>query len=219
MRSQRKYYLIAILFIIIVLGCSGLFIHRNKQTTTLKQAINIAFKEARNWADDPELIQIISTDAEDNTPDIRGEDGKRNSWNVFFTSKKKGMQYNVFVINGKAKYNNEIQMPVYETIDIDNNILLDSSDAEQIAKDIGLKPIPQNEGWAIGYQYALQFVSASSAPPFLAMLIYGKLNGYFSYVVIDPETGNIITIMQQVGYDEDGRAIWKEKTELISQSD
>lgn len=171
----------------------------------------IAAAEADQWSEDAELIQITSTDAKDSSFWVRGEKGKRKCWNLIFTSSEKGIQYNIYVINGKAGYMNEITMPNYQAINMESDVLIDSDEAEKIAKRNSVEPNPKSDGWATGYHYSLQYMVNNTGSPFLAMLVYGSLDDKFAYIVIDPRTKEVINIMEQQGYDKNGRAIWSEK--------
>lgn len=144
---------------------------------------------------------------------INGVNGKRKSWNLIYTSENKDEQYNIFVINGKAQYKKEIQTPVYTPIDFNEELSFDSDSASLIAKEEGLNPAEKSIGFAVGYHFALQFMTRNDRnEPVLEMLVYGTSNdGKFSYVVIDPKTKKVTSFMEQQGYDENGRAIWAEK--------
>lgn len=185
------------------------FYLKNDNEITLKKALEISNNEAIKWADDAQLVFITSTDARDNPSESSGNNGKRNSWNIVFSSHKKNKQYNIIISSKKIIYNKEIDMPVYNYID-SNKISLDSTDLIKIAKNNGLSANSTDNNWAIGYHFALQYLNDNNENTFLAYSVYGTFNGNFSYIIIDFSTGKLISIMEQTGYDKDGKSVWKE---------
>lgn len=182
---------------------------KNDNEITLKKALEISKGEASKWSDDAQLVFITSTDANDEPTENSGNNGKRKSWNIVFSSNNKKKQYNIIISNKEIIYNEEIDMPVYDYIDL-QKITLDSSDLVEIAKKNNISANNSDSNWAIGYHFALQYMNDSNGNAFLAYTVYGTFNGNFSYVLIDFDTGKLISIMEQTGYDENGRSIWKE---------
>ena len=205
----KKIIIVGIFIIALIIV---IFIYkRQPDGITMAEAIQVSYDYAKKWEEDCKLIQIISTDASDTSDYHRGEKGKRYSWNIFYTSESSEKQYNILVVDGNVKYKSEVQIPVYQGIDPVNNSIIDSDQALAIAKKTGLKPVPPKNGWAVGYHYSLQYVTNDSSDTYLALLVYGELNGNFSYAIIEPYTSRLITVMQQTGYDKNGRSVWIEK--------
>lgn len=213
MKNQNKEIALFLICVIIIIIFSLFFGFREQKVVTLKTAVRIADKEAIEWSTDAKLAQVTSTDAQDDHNNSNGVNGKRKSWNLIYTSENKNEQYNIFVINGKVQYKKEILAPVYRPIDINEELSFDSNSASLIAKEEGLDPTEESIGFAVGYHFALQFMTRNDRnEPVLGMLVYGTSNdGKFSYVVINPRTKKVISVMEQQGYDESGRAIWTEK--------
>ena len=187
----------------------------DKDAVTLKEAIYIAEADAHLWQADATVAQIVSTDAGDILNDENGKNGKRRCWNILFVSDSEEKQYSVFVIRGRTAYNQEVQMPTYAAIELDEEVSIDSTDAVKIAKRYGVKPVPKSDEWAVGYHYALQYLTDIEArKTFLAMMVYGVTgNGNFCYVAIDPKSRNVISFMEKTGYSSEGRSIWEEQLE------
>ena len=207
---QIVTFLVVNFIIIIVISSVGNVTSR--RPVTLIEAIRIAEEEAGEWSSDATVTQIISTDAGDMLSESNGKSGKRNCWNIMFSSDSMDSEYNIFVIDGKAEYAIETLMPAYDAIDL-GNVTLDSPDALKIAKTVGVEPVPEERGWAVGYHYSLQFLTQiETNQVFLAMLVYGETEqGNFCYVAIDPQSHQIVSFMERTGFTEDGRSIWEEQ--------
>jgi hypothetical protein len=225
MKKISKTYIVLVVFILGLTIVLSLFLLSREQAFTLKEnvsskkaitlkdAVTISNEKAMQWSEDAELVYVTSTDAGDNPSSFSGKDGTRNSWNLIYTGKDKDKQFNIYVINGWVEAENEIVTPVYESIDINEEVTFDSDSAALLAEEENIYPTNESEGWAVGYHFVLQFMKQDNEDiPILAMLVYGTSDkGKFSYIVIDAKTETVISIMEQEGYDKDGKAIWKER--------
>lgn len=211
---KRYYHVISILVLILLLifVASKTRPAYDEQAVSLREAVDIAYSEAKTWAQDAELVQITSTDAKDELRTQNGDDGRRRSWNVLFTSEAQGKQYNIFVINRAAEYKQEVSMPTYAAIRVED-LKLDSPDALKIAKRYDILPGSEENSWAVGYHFALQYlVDNLSGDIFLAMMVYGiSRDGNFCYLAIDPNSNEVLSLMEQTGFTSDGRSIWTEQ--------
>ena len=174
---------------------------------TMKEAIAIAYKDAKKWSNDAKLIKIISTDAMDNPINKSGELGKRNTWNIKFTDIKSTHEYIIFVSNGKIAKHEQTEFGEKKIIK-DSDLTLDSSDALSIA--INQKKLKPGIDWAIGYHFNLEYASFYDKPgkEYLIIEVIGlSPKGNFAHVDIDEKTGEIIYAGEKT-YDDKGNAIW-----------
>lgn len=174
---------------------------------TMKEAVEIASKDAKKWSKDAKLIKIISTDAIDK-PSIRsGELGKRNTWNLKFADTKSNFEYEIFVSNGEVVVQNQIEFGKKKQIN-DSDFILDSSEALAIAKEH--KKLKPGLDWAIGYHFNLEYASYSDklGKDYLIIQVIGlSPKGNFAHVDIDEITGEIISSSEKT-YDNKGNPIW-----------
>jgi hypothetical protein len=181
-----------------------------KEGTTMKEAISIAYTKVKELSSDAKLIKIISTDTMVKPSEESGADGTRAVWNVSFTDTKSNDEYNIFVVRGKAeieKYKNKAPEKGISNSDIK----IDSTDALKIAKEKKeLKPGIPNKDWAVGYHFKLAYVSFYEIPDkeFLVIEVFGvSPKGNFAHVDIDATNGKIIYSGEKT-YDENGKGIW-----------
>lgn len=213
--KKRRILIIIIIIVVMVVSCIAAFVlwkQNTKQSKgcTMKEAYAIALESAKRWSEDAETIMIISTDNHDVESVTNGIDGIRNCWTFLFSSEKVGKQYSMYVVNGEAYAECEADAPGYKGIILDDKII-DTDKAYEIALQEGI-----NGGvdWAWGYHYDLQYTyrTANSLEPELTLGVRGSFdNGKDASIVLDPYSGEIISISEMVGYDDDGHAIWQEK--------
>lgn len=181
-----------------------------KEETTLKEAISVAYAKVKELSPDAKLIKIISTDAMVKSSEESGSDGTRTVWNVVFTDTKSNDEYNIFVIRGKAQVMEDKNKAPKKGIN-DSDIKIDSTDAIKIAKEQKeLKPGIPDKDWAIGYHFNLEHVSYYEIPDkeFLVIEVFGiSPKGNFAHVDIDVTNGKIIYSGEKT-YDKDGKGIW-----------
>lgn len=127
---------------------------------------------------------------------------------ILFLVVKKNCQYNIMVSNKEIAFEQEINTPVYNTINTDD-IIFDSPDLITIAKKHGLSA-NDISNWATGFHFTLQYMLENDET-YLAFTVYGlSPNKKFSYITIDPKTGKVINFMEQSGYNESGQSIWND---------
>lgn len=181
-----------------------------KEETTVKEAISIAYAKVKELSPDAKLIKIISTDAMVKSSEESGSDGTRTVWNVVFTDTKSNAEYNIFVVRGKAEVKEDRNKAPKKGIN-DSDIKIDSTDAIKIAKEQKeLKPGIPNKDWAIGYHFNLEYVSFYEIPDkeFLVIEVFGiSPKGNFARVDIDATNGNLLYSGEKT-YDENGKAMW-----------
>lgn len=182
-----------------------------KEETTMKEAISIAYSKAKELSKDPKLLRITSTDGMVKPSEESGSDGTRTVWNVYFIYPESNSERSIFVVNGKADLKDGINKLAREGIN-DSDIKLDSTDAVKIAKEQKeLKPGIPGKDWAIGYHFILDRVSFYEIPDkeFLVIEVFGiSPKGNFAHVDIDATSGKIIYSGEKT-YDKDGKGIWK----------
>lgn len=214
MKKRRILIIFIAVIVIIAFGIAVCAWRRNesKQSKgcTMKEAYAIALESAKKWSEDAEAIVIISTDNHDTELVTNGIDGVRNCWTFLFSSEKAGKQYSMYVINGEPYAECEATAPGYKGIVLDEK-MIDTDKAYEIALQEGI-----NGGvdWAWGYHYDLQYTyrTADSTEPELTLGVRGSFgNGNDASIVLDPYSGEIISISEMVAYDDDGHAIWQEK--------
>lgn len=183
----------------------------DSREVTMKEAIAIGEEEAAGWSEDYQLAQVISTDVRDEDQEEgEGQNGKRKSWNLLFDSREKDAQLNVYVIDGEAAYEQEVQMPVEKTIQTKD--FMDSTEAARIAGKEGVLPVPREKGWAMGYHFVLRYAEEQdgASDTELVLMVNGQKDGDTAICVMDALNKNVIRILQRTGFDESGRSIWKE---------
>lgn len=181
-----------------------------KEETTIKEAISIAYIKVKELSSDTKLTKIVSADAMVKPSEESGADGTRTVWNVVFTDTKSNAEYNTFVVRGKAEIKEDRNKGAKKGIN-NSDIKIDSTDAIKIAKEQKeLKPGITNKDWAAGYHFNLEAVSFYEIPnkEFLVIEVFGiSPKGNFAHIDIDATNGKIIYSGEKT-YDENGKGIW-----------
>ena len=189
---------------------------------TAKEAVVIGFENVKAFIDEPLLIRVSSTDADDSPTINSGLEGKRRSWNVQIGNKD-GDKWTTYQIVNKRivdihgddalNYNNDIYfMKGKHTL---SDIVIDSDKAVGIAidkKNLSPGNPEKPENWLVGYHFNIGDVIMSDNvhDTKLVIMVSGiSPNGNLARITIDMETGEIIGAGEQTGYDEDGHSIWE----------
>lgn len=166
----------------------------------LKTAIDLGMKEAQKWSAFAELVEVSSADDGDNTVGIRGTNGLRYSWNLFFVDEKKSKYYYIKILNGKIILQKDAQGYPYGPVRL-TSLKVDSMKALEIAKNY--KDLKPGQKWAIGYHYMLTQPKDS---PIMTVFGYSS-DGNFSFVEINAENGKVISAKKKI-YDQKGKGSW-----------
>ena len=159
--------------------------------TTLKEAIDIGFKRAKEWNVNATLTSVTSVD--ETMGGSRGEEGKRFNWTLFFVAP--GTEdYLIIGISDKKIW---LYRPGKQTQDPTipyDEIKLDSSDVLQLAKiKYGLKP---GKDWATGYHFTL---NSMDGKPILT--VFGNDNGNrFTRISFNARNGEVIEAVHKLPY-------------------
>ena len=209
---------------------------QNEKTTNLKntisltamEAMNLAYEEVKKVTDEEPLLNYLtSTDDTSTALTINdGADGKRNAWNMDFSSASGNMSISVRIRDGICYKgdlitddNNSLQKGTYSISDIK----IDSSDAVKKSIELfNMKPgNPEIEDdWIKGYHFV---IANYTIDPYLnekrlLLRVTGispnstnsnneslRMNVFF-----DVNTGEVFSATEQTGYDEEGRSSWRE---------
>lgn len=174
---------------------------RELNECSLKIAIDTGMKEANNWSASVELVEASSADDGDSTVGIRGSNGLRYSWNLFFVDPKTSKHYYIKLLNNKVVLQREFQGYPYGPIEL-KNVEYNSNEALKIAMEYkNLKPGQQ---WAKGYHYEL--TQPNNVP---ILRVFGDSpEGSFSYVEINAKDGQVLSAKRK-SYDSNGKASWE----------
>ena len=212
-KGGKAWLAAAILLLLILLLAAAFAMTGNEEQSaeeqrfgiTMRQAWEIADAAAKEWSDDAVVIKIISTDYGDDENPENGINGRRNCWTFVFHSEKKGKEYDMYVRDGEVSMPSETVTGVYAGIDMES-IQIDSDDAFLTAYNQGFTG---GVDWAFGYHYMLQYYMTANGEPQLLMKVRGiNRDGREALLSLDPYTGEIISVSEKTGYDEDGRSVW-----------
>ena len=180
----------------------------------MKEAYEVAYKEAQKWSEDAYVIQITSTDFHDTENCENGVKGKRNCWSFLFESKKKDVQYAMYIDHGVPTAVQEVRSPGFQAIPMEE-ISIDTSELYDLARLQGLQG---GKDWAFGYHYTLQYtyLNGTDKTPTLTYTIRGiNQEEKEEKIIVDPITAKLLFILVKEGYDESGHSIWKKLGEDI----
>ncbi|MGN7478615.1 hypothetical protein ACTHOQ_12235 [Solibacillus silvestris] len=158
---------------------------------TLKEAINIGLRKAKEWNVNATLESINSVD--EKMGGSRGETGKRFNWFMIFIVP--GTEDYVLVGISEKKItefrpNRQTPGPAIPY----DEIKLDSSDVLELAKDkFGLK---KGKDWATGYHFTLNSIEGI---PILTVIGVDQDN-YFTRISFNAQNGDVVSAIHKLPY-------------------
>lgn len=195
-----------------------------KKSLTSKEALSLAYKEVKKISEEESLlINLQSTDDTDKAQSISdGADGRRNAWNINFGNEKGSMLVYCSIRDGVCNIDyvrkddkNLFQKCKHKISDLK----IDSSEAIQRAiKTFNIQPgDPEIEDdWIKGYHFTIYETVVDERP--LIFRVTGispnspndnneslRMNVFFNAT-----TGEMLSATEQIGYDKDGRSMWRE---------
>ncbi len=206
--------IIIVISLMVFLGVGMFLWQRKSMGFTMKEAYEVAYKEAQKWSEDAYVIQITSTDFHDTENCENGVKGKRNCWSFLFESKKKDVQYAMYIDHGVPTAVQEVRSPGFQAIPMEE-ISIDTSELYDLARLQGLQG---GKDWAFGYHYTLQYtyLNGTDKTPTLTYTIRGiNQEEKEEKIIVDPITAKLLFILVKEGYDESGHSIWKKLGEDI----
>ena len=141
-------------------------------------------------------------------------DSERNCWSFLFESKKKDVQYAMYIDHGVPTAVQEVRSPGFQAIPMEE-ISIDTSELYDLARLQGLQG---GKDWAFGYHYTLQYtyLNGTDKTPTLTYTIRGiNQEEKEEKIIVDPITAKLLFILVKEGYDESGHSIWKKLGEDI----
>lgn len=184
---------------------------------SMREAWEIAQEDALKWAADAETIKIMSTDNHDDASVSNGMNGKRRCWTLLFHSNQKETEYATYVIDGIAAYGCEVATPFYDVFSMDD-FELDSTNLIHYLQG----QLSGGSDWAWGFHFIVEFryMNAESTKPQLTMTVRGQnSDGLERCMIYDPYSGELISIIDKVGFDENGNAMWEEVMQPSNEMD
>ena len=181
--------IIIVISLMVFLGVGMFLGQRKSMGFTMKEAYEVAYKEAQKWSEDAYVIQITSTDFHDTENCENGVKGKRNCWSFLFESKKKDVQYAMYIDHGVPTAVQEVRSPGFQAIPMEE-ISIDTSELYDLARLQGLQGV---KDWAFGINQEEKEEK----------------------IIVDPITAKLLFILVKEGYDESGHSIWKKLGEDI----
>ena len=186
-----------------------------KLPITMKQAIDMGYKQAKKWFKNPQLVKAMSADTFDTPSKVSGVDGKRRTWSMIFLNPNNYQHCYFYIVDGNiveddkpSAYSDVFKEPTIH----DKDITMTDTEALQIAvKKKGLKPGNPESGWAVGYHFELEYASyyPNQNKQYLVMEVYGTSpKGNFAHVDIDVKTQKIIYAGEESSFDKDGQGVW-----------
>jgi hypothetical protein len=186
----KKFSCLLVVFLVFVnlIGREGI---ASDGEITLKEAINIGLKRAKEWNVNATLTRVNSVD--ETMGGSRGETGKRFKW--FMTFIVPGTDD--FVLIGISEKKITVFRPSKQSPDPTipyDLIKLDSSDVLQLAKDkYGLK---QGKDWATGYHFTLDSIDGK---PILT--VFGNdQNNRFTRISFNTQNGGVVSAIHKLPY-------------------
>ena len=193
-------------------------IYSEENAMTMKEAIAMGYEYIREISTDANLAMIMSADAKGKQTTKSGGSGKRTIWNLLFIDPKSTnanndgttTAYSIRIIDGKVtncegtKAGNNMRIE-------DSDLILDSSDAVNIAKN--QKSLNPGKDWAIGYHFQMMYVPIDEKQKTQRLIIEVvglSPNGNFAHVDIDEKTGQIVKAIEMMPNDDKGNATWKD---------
>ncbi|WP_347790152.1 hypothetical protein [Solibacillus sp. CAU 1738] len=180
--------------LVVLLVCVNLIGHEGIASDgeiTLKEAIDIGLKRAKEWNVNAKLTSVNSVD--DKMGGSRGETGKRFNWFMNFIVPGTD-DYVLIGISEKKitvfRANKQTPDPIIPYDDIK----LDSSDVLQLAKDqYGLK---QGEDWATGFNFTLDSIDGK---PILT--VFGNdQDNRFTRISFNAKNGDVVSAIHKLPY-------------------
>ncbi|WNR44414.1 hypothetical protein [Paenibacillus roseipurpureus] len=195
---------------------------------SLGEALRLGYEEARKHTEEePLLIDLSSTDSS-SVPQKKtdGMDGKRNSWNMTFGTKRGSIHISIEINNGLISVpqiandnNNGLRKGMYALSDIQ----VDSPQVIQKAIEIlGIRPGDPaiSDDWIKGFHFSIApFQTNPSKPSDTTLLLEvtgisphspnSKNESLRMIVYFNVKTGEIFNASEMMGYDKDGRTTWK----------
>jgi hypothetical protein len=158
---------------------------------TLKEAINIGLKRAKEWNVNATLTRVNSVD--ETMGGSRGETGKRFKWFMIFIVPGTDDYVLIGISEKKITVFRTCKQSPDPTIPYDE-IKLDSSDVLQLAKDkYGLK---QGKDWATGYHFTLDSIDGT---PILT--VFGNdRNNRFTRISFNVQNGDVVSAIHKLPY-------------------
>lgn len=197
MKNKKLYMLI----ILIVLALFLFFNMKDSTTTaenskgskdladfkelTLRQAIELAEKDALKWNPKAKISFVGSVDNPETEKETDGSNGKRRYWNFEFMDPKTEKHMGLTIHDGKI-INKRYTQESGNIFNIPNNSF-DSTNALKIAKSqFNLKP---GKGWAGGYHFEINNLDNNTV-----LTVVGRdNNGNFAKVYFNIDTGKVVS--------------------------
>lgn len=176
-----------IMFALAIIFCmNGYSVNKESYPTSLKEAYEIAIKEAKKWNDNAKLYRMISVgNKEDSYENMI--DGKRLRWNFSFGVPNSIGSYDIMVHNREVVLKLEVPEVkfIYPFVEFDK-INIDSIDALEIAKkNFDIQP---GAHWAKGYHFKLYKIEDNN----ILQVVCDDSDGYVTKIGIDATTKEII---------------------------
>lgn len=186
--KKISYLLVVFLVYLNLIGREGM---ASDGEITLKEAINIGLKRAKEWNVNATLTRVNSVD--ETMGGSRGKTGKRFNWFMIFIVPGK----DDYVLIGISEKKISVFRPSKQTPDPTipyDEIKFDSSDVLQLAKDkYGLK---QGKNWATGYHFTLDSIDGK---PILT--VFGNdRNNRFTRISFNAQNGDVVSAIHKLPY-------------------
>ncbi len=176
---------------------------------TMREALEVADAQARQWQEDAVLLSVASSDNGDAESERSGREGERNCWLFSYKSNLSARQYSFCVLNGEVCEPQETTIAYYGPIP-EEWTQLDSADAYELAVDRGMIG-GSDAAW--GYHYMLQYGQDAETQAIMPIFsVMGSDQDVNEMVLhIDPRTGEEMDVQVKSGSDENGSALWETK--------
>jgi hypothetical protein len=196
LNKKLLYYVFVISIILVVISFGSIELIKASNTKTpntyckaitLKDAYNIAAKEAIKWNIMAKLYSITSTDVPDKEEKSYGTDGKRSFWNLDFSMPNTNDHYIISIQNGQV-YSKTKTKGINKTEKLIENeeIIFDSPELLKTA--VIIYKIKTGTSWAIGYHFEL---NKNDKIPMIGVVGWDA-EGNFSKIFFNAKTGKLI---------------------------
>ncbi|WP_214484717.1 hypothetical protein [Bacillus sp. SM2101] len=159
---------------------------------TLKEAINIGFKRAKEWNVNATFTKVNSVD--ETMGGSRGETGKRFNWFVNFMVPGTDEHLLIGISKKKITVFEPIKQSSQEPTIPYDEIMLDSSDVLKLAKD--KYALKQGKDWATGYHFILDSIDGM---PIITVFGNDKDNR-FTRIAFNARNGDVVSAIHKLPY-------------------
>lgn len=158
---------------------------------TLKEAINIGFKRAKEWNVNAYLVMLTSVD--EDMGGTRGATGKRYKWTLSFEAPNTDQQLFLFILKGKISGVHEGKGPSLGKIKLDD-IKFDSPYILKFAKE--KYDIQKGMDWATGYHFTLDRIDGT-----LILNVFGNdRDNRFASISFNAQNGDVVSANHKLPY-------------------